>query len=67
MTDALRLLVAGRAVYGVQFEGCRHDIGNKLDFIKTNITFALDREDLREDLIQFLHETVADVSSHESV
>jgi len=58
LTDALRLQVAGRAVYGLSFEGRRHDIGNKLDFLKTNIAFALQRDDMREPLLAFLRETV---------
>jgi len=56
LTDALRLLVAARAVYGLRFEGRRYDIGNKLDFIKTNLSFALMREELRDDLKAFIVE-----------
>jgi UTP--glucose-1-phosphate uridylyltransferase len=58
LTDALRLQVAKRAFYGLRFEGRRHDVGNKLDFIKTNIAFALQREDMREALMEYLQETV---------
>ena len=39
LTDAMRLLVASRAMYGLRFDGRRYDIGNKLDFIKTNIIY----------------------------
>jgi len=56
LTDALRLLVGSRAVYGLRFEGCRYDIGNKLDFIRTNVSFALSRPDLRDDVAAFLLE-----------
>ncbi|MDP6629724.1 MAG: UTP--glucose-1-phosphate uridylyltransferase GalU [Kiritimatiellia bacterium] len=58
LTDALRLQVAERAFYGLRFDGRRHDVGNKLDFIKTNIAFALQRDDMREDLVEYLKETV---------
>lgn len=58
LTDAMRLLVASRAMYGLCFEGRRHDIGNKLDFIRTNVTFALKHEDLRDDVAAFVRETV---------
>ena len=34
-------------------------IGNKLDFIKTNVTFALLRPDLRDDVAAFLREAVS--------
>jgi UTP-glucose-1-phosphate uridylyltransferase len=54
LTDALRLMVKTRAVYGLRFDGVRYDIGNKLDFIKTNIIFGLKRDDMRTDLLAFL-------------
>ena len=56
LTDALRLMVKNRAVYGLRFDGVRYDIGNKLDFIKTNIIFGLKRDDMRKDLQAFLRE-----------
>lgn len=56
LTDALRILVKTRAVYGLQFDGRRYDIGSKLDFIKTNIIFGLKRDDMRADLLAFLRE-----------
>ena len=60
LTDALRLLVASRAVYGLRVDGRRYDIGNKLDFIKTNLSFALARPDLRDELVIFVKELVRD-------
>ncbi|OVE76377.1 UTP--glucose-1-phosphate uridylyltransferase [bacterium E08(2017)] len=54
LTDAMRDLVVNRAMYGLHFDGIRHDIGNKLDFIKTNMLFGLQQEELREDLTQFI-------------
>ena len=56
LTDGLRLLVQNRAVYGVRFEGRRYDIGNKLDFIKTNIAFALGRDELHDDVAAYIKE-----------
>jgi len=60
LTDAMRLLVASRAMYGLRFDGHRYDIGNKLDFVKTNVTFALGRPDLRADMIAFVREVARD-------
>jgi UTP--glucose-1-phosphate uridylyltransferase len=59
LTDAMRLMVKTRAMYGVKFDGARYDIGNKLDFIKTNIVYGLKRADLRDDLREFLKELAA--------
>jgi UTP--glucose-1-phosphate uridylyltransferase len=46
LTDGLRRLKARRTLYGYQFEGTRHDAGNKLGFLKATVEFALKREDL---------------------
>jgi UTP--glucose-1-phosphate uridylyltransferase len=64
LTDAMRTLVSERAFYGVRFDGKRYDIGNKLDFLKTNIDFALRRDDLgaalREHLLALAEELKTD-------
>ena len=54
LTDAMRTMVQERPMYGWQIEGRRFDIGNKLDYIKTNVEFALNREDLRGPLGEFI-------------
>jgi UTP--glucose-1-phosphate uridylyltransferase len=54
LTEALRSLVRTRPMYGLQLEGKRCDIGNKEGFIRTNIEFALKRDDMAEDLRQFI-------------
>lgn len=55
LTDAMRMLISSRAAYGLKFSGNRFDIGNKLDFIKTNLLFGMDRDDLRDDLQEFVN------------
>ena len=59
LTDAMDLLLKERAMYGLRFEGRRYDLGNRLDFIKTNIEFALMRDDLKEGLSEFIKELAA--------
>jgi UTP--glucose-1-phosphate uridylyltransferase len=46
LTNALRSLKEHRPLFGYQFEGVRHDAGNKLGFLKATVQFALKREDL---------------------
>ena len=46
LTDALRKLQERRPLYGYQFEGVRHDAGNKQGFLRATVEFALKREDL---------------------
>ena len=43
-------------MYGVRFKGARYDIGNKMDFIKTNVVFGLKRKDLKQELAAFVRE-----------
>ncbi|MFP6881440.1 MAG: UTP--glucose-1-phosphate uridylyltransferase GalU [Roseibacillus sp.] len=59
LTDAMIPMLADRGMYGLRFVGKRYDIGNKLDFIKTNIEFGLKREDLGEELADYLKSIVA--------
>lgn len=54
LTDAIEQLNTIQNVYGYAFEGKRYDIGEKLGFVETTIEFALQRPDLREDLIKFM-------------
>ncbi|MDD5705399.1 MAG: UTP--glucose-1-phosphate uridylyltransferase GalU [Kiritimatiellae bacterium] len=61
LTDALRLLTHSQAMYGCQVDAVRHDAGNKLDFIKTNILYALTRRDLRAALGDFILEQAEQV------
>ena len=46
LTNALRELKESRPLYGYQFEGVRHDAGNKLGFLRATVEFALKRGDL---------------------
>jgi len=61
LTDAMRLMVKNRAMYGLRFRGVRYDIGNRLDFLKTNVIFGLKREELKEEFRDFLREIARDL------
>lgn len=54
LTDALRALVRRRPMYGLKLDGRRCDIGNKDGFIRTNIEFALKRQDMAEDMVHYI-------------
>ncbi|MFT4032324.1 MAG: UTP--glucose-1-phosphate uridylyltransferase GalU [Siphonobacter sp.] len=60
LTDALRLLLTRENVYSHHIEGKRHDIGNKLDFLKTTVEFALKRKEFAQPFLAFLREVVAE-------
>ena len=40
LTDALQLLLAREPIHGVVLKARRHDIGNPVDWLKTNLLFA---------------------------
>ena len=54
LTDAIKLLLKTRAVYGYVFEGTRYDAGDKQGFLRATVDFALKREDLGPDFRAFL-------------
>lgn len=56
LTDAMRDMVKRYAMYGLQFKGIRYDIGNKLDFLKTNIIYGLEHEEIGVPLREWLKE-----------
>ena len=56
LTDAMHLLLEKQAMFGLHFKGKRYDVGNKLDFIKTNIEFALKDSHLRGELLAFIRD-----------
>ncbi|MGK3719894.1 UTP--glucose-1-phosphate uridylyltransferase GalU [Priestia megaterium] len=56
LTDAIQKLNEIQRVFAYDFEGKRYDVGEKLGFIQTSLEFALQHEDLREDLLTFMDE-----------
>ena len=47
LTDGLRALLKKEKIYGYQFEGKRHDAGDKLGFLKATVEFALQESGTR--------------------
>lgn len=60
LTDAMAMLMNTEALHGLRYDGQRHDIGNKLDFIKANVQFGLLREDVGSALREWLTSTLRD-------
>lgn len=58
LTDAIKRLLDRQAVYAYDFEGRRYDVGYKFGFIKATIDFALDREDLHDQVNDYIHSLV---------
>ena len=60
LTDAIANEIdIGHAVNGFLFEGQRFDCGTKAGFLQATISFALAREDLRDELTDYLNKLVS--------
>lgn len=53
-TDAMLNLMNSQDFYACKFKGTYYDIGNQLGYLKANIAFALDRDDLKDELKHYL-------------
>lgn len=60
LTDALKELAKEEPMYAYTFSGKRYDVGDKLGFLAATIEFALKREDLGEDFVQYLRGLIHD-------
>lgn len=58
ITDAMARLLGEQAIYGYRYEGERFDCGTKVGFQMANLSYALDRKDMRDRLIPYLRETL---------
>jgi UTP--glucose-1-phosphate uridylyltransferase len=64
LTDAIQKLNEIQRVFAYEFEGKRYDVGEKIGFIKTTIEFALQHEDLKDELLAFMENIVAEAKKH---
>jgi len=62
LTDAIQKLNKIQRVFAYEFEGNRYDVGEKQGFIETTIEFALQRPDLRDELLQFMQTKIEQYS-----
>jgi UTP--glucose-1-phosphate uridylyltransferase len=46
LTDAINLLAREQAVFAYRFDRGRYDVGNKLDYLKATVEFAIERDDV---------------------
>jgi len=58
LTDALQIVLKVEGIVGTIIEGKRYDIGNKMDFLKTTVEFALRRKEFAVEFKEFLIETL---------
>lgn len=60
LADAFeRMVQDGQKVYGLEMDWDRYDTGDKFGFLKATIDYALDREDLGDQMREFLKKRVS--------
>ncbi|QNK48161.1 UTP--glucose-1-phosphate uridylyltransferase GalU [Brevibacterium sp. PAMC23299] len=63
LTDAIQKLNQIQQVFAYDFEGKRYDVGEKLGFVKTTLEFALQNEEIKDELVEFLEQMVKNITS----
>ncbi|MFC4386572.1 UTP--glucose-1-phosphate uridylyltransferase GalU [Gracilibacillus marinus] len=58
LTDAIQQLNETQSVFAYDFEGKRYDVGEKLGFVRTTIEFALQNEEIGDEVRKMLEEIV---------
>ncbi|MGE8033506.1 UTP--glucose-1-phosphate uridylyltransferase GalU [Lysinibacillus sp. NPDC093692] len=61
LTDAIELLNQSERIVAHDVKGMLYDCGSKFGFVQATIDFALEREDLKEDVLTYLKEVVQKV------
>jgi UTP--glucose-1-phosphate uridylyltransferase len=54
LTDAMAQMIGGTPFHGLRFEGIRFDCGDKVGFLEASIAFALERDDLGDQVREVL-------------
>lgn len=58
LTDAICRLAKDDIVYAYDFIGERYDVGDKFGFVKATIDFALERDDLKEKVKEYIRNII---------
>lgn len=61
LTDAIGKLNEVQDVYAYDFEGTRHDVGEKFGFVKTTIEYALENEEIKDELYKYLEQKMEEM------
>ena len=54
LTDAIKRLMDYEKVYAYEFSGRRYDVGSKIGFIEATVDYALKRDDLKNELLDYI-------------
>lgn len=59
LTDAINATIGRIPFHGLRFEGQRFDCGDKVGFLHANVAYALQREEMRDQVIMVLQELLS--------
>ena len=54
LTDALKVLSKTEPMYAYDFNGRRYDVGNRMGYLQATVEFALKRDELRDEFLDYL-------------
>ncbi|WP_282154469.1 UTP--glucose-1-phosphate uridylyltransferase GalU [Cytobacillus gottheilii] len=63
LTDAIQQLNEIQRVFAYDFEGTRYDVGEKFGFIKTTLEFALQNEEIKDDLVKYMEKKLNELKA----
>lgn len=63
LTDAIQKLNEIQEVYAYDFDGIRYDVGEKFGFVKTTIEMALENDEIKDELAEYLIKKVLEITS----
>ncbi|WML24557.1 UTP--glucose-1-phosphate uridylyltransferase GalU [Neobacillus sp. OS1-33] len=67
LTDAIQRLNEIQRVFAYDFEGKRYDVGEKFGFVKTTIEFALQHDDIHDDMLDYLKNLVTSLDKEKAI
>jgi UTP--glucose-1-phosphate uridylyltransferase len=60
LTDAIKTMAEDEPILAIVHDGERHDVGDKMGFLKATVKLAAQRSDLRDEFLTWLREFVDD-------
>lgn len=61
LTDALFRLGEENPILAYEFDGDRHDVGEKLGFIETTIHYALQHDEIKDDVLAYMKKVIKQI------
>ncbi|MGV6934714.1 MULTISPECIES: UTP--glucose-1-phosphate uridylyltransferase GalU [Paenibacillus] len=61
LTDALSKLGEKSPILAYEFDGNRHDVGEKLGFIETTIHYALQHNEIKDEVLAYMRQVIKEI------